>query len=719
MRSVHNDTFGKIPSIPQQSAKISPSSDRSTSPINAKISPIIQEIPHHSQQVINAKLMPSIDLETLEYDEEEIKRLLTQAEALNPEQIRETKRWMKTAIKKVIENLLKHSLTESSKKDENDFHVANFHLIGEVDFDGDHVDLLEPLLLEEAFFRDVAALEIGVVAANVMSRATITIAIGMLLNKVNEVIKIKENALLEADDMTKEKLQSEVLILKKWLNEQTVLFNSQWKKNLLLSTLSTPKAASGIVRLVGSSGAIAGEVVGFVGLGTSLIRSAIQIHECNVNLKEHEVWVKAFHNEGQKAQSMLDKQQAIFNSRLEANAPALNELLRIVIRELEGATDRSPDLTNIYQTLKEAGINAFMKDGVSIPIESLSIKELHDQLVDPQQRPALNQMMVQKKEALSVSIRNSLKTFSRKKEEIDRGFLRLALHKAKGIFAGTTVISSLTIVLKVLIVIGIPTAGIVLAPMGYGMLLILLVFLIVGGVYLYVKKPNIFETYIKGIQTHLFLRKIPLSIQNFRSHYTQLQASKISEEVQGLGIRILAVDRLLEKKDKEEMKLYLKGHVSKRISEHADVTKILTNYREVLEAKQEKKVARYKVLSEKLHVLHHSVSKMEIKVKELQDYIGKAGWKDFQKHLTGKGKLMDREGNPLDYAEVLTDFLLQDPTLLEDSETVKLLEYMEIDMKAIRALPREVIKNESLRAIRGFFAMEEDATIEMIKKQKM
>ena len=150
-----------------------------------------------------------------------------------------------------------------------------------------------------------------------------------------------------------------------------------------------------------------------------------------------------------------------------------------------------------------------------------------------------------------------------------------------------------------------------------------------------------------------------------------------------------------------------------------DVKKMLTDYKQELEEQLDKKVQRYQSLFGKIESLNRSVCEMEVKVNKLKDTIARAGWKDFQRHLSGKEHLTDMQGNAIDYADVLADFLLEDPTLLEDSETEKLLEYMEVDMKAIRALPRHAIKNESLRVLRSFFAMEEEATLEMIRRQNL
>lgn len=673
------------------------------------------------QRPVSGSLLIPIEISSLESQEKEIQQLLDQAVSIDPSQAIRAQELVDRVAERVVTRVLQEDSKRERPTEITEPGANLFSIVSTVDTQleqtnlGINIDgeILEPLILEEAFFREVAALEIGVVAANVLSRAGAAMATGMLLVKIKEIIEVKENSLGIVEGEEKAHLEKEIAVLKKWLAFQTHMLSDQLKSSLLMSTLSTPKVASAVVGVLEITGTVAGETIGWIGLGGSLIRSAINWHNAHHDLKDHEAWTKTIRNSGisiSDAESIVVRQRMIFEERLKKNKPVLENLLRTTIAELDGVKDSDP------KAGVESALNKLKAVGIVIPLEKLSINELKDFLSSPANYSLLNRMMVEKKEAHAVSLRNGLRTFADQKEKIDKGFLQFNLNKAKGLFTAAMVITALTITLKVLAVIGITVAGVVLTATGYGMLVFLLGFMLIGGVYLYVKKPNIFKTYVQGVQARLLFNKIPLAIQNLRRNYAFLEANRISEDIRGLANRILEVDKLMEGKDRTAIEAYIAKHSLKLPkNQQGNSEAILKNYREKLDAKKTEKSTQRTALIEKLQQLSISMEEMEKKVQVLQDRVDQAGWKDFQRHLYGKENVYDQQHKEIDVSKVFADALMED-SLLEDSETKKILDYMEIDVKMLKRIPQSA-SVETARVLRAFFAMEEDSTMKMISKQ--
>jgi len=229
-------------------------------------------------------------------------------------------------------------------------------------------------------------------------------------------------------------------------------------------------------------------------------------------------------------------------------------------------------------------------------------------------------------------------------------------------------------------------------------------FMIIGGIYLYVKKPNLFKTYVQGVQARLFLRSIPLAFKNYRKRSISAKATLVSEEIRSLGIRIFAIESRAINPEKNAGVKELQGKMGKKISEQI-------------------------ALKQKLTTLDKSIAAMEEKVKILQDRANEAGWKDFQRQLLGDKaaatpskteKSPVQRVSPEDGLKVLMEHLLSDPTLMEDPELKKLLEHAGIDIEEIRRLSpqsKELIIEESLKVVRAPFAGEEGATMKRIKNK--
>jgi len=598
---------------------------------------------------------------------------------------------------------------------------------------------LEPMILEEGIVKLMPEAEIAAVVGNILSRASVVFASGVLLNQIDEVIKSKENSLSLATGDAKIRLENEIKTLSKWLVLQTTLFNKSLKENVIMSTLSVPKALCAI-------GAIATEPLGpiltgaalyatsfldWIAAGAGMIRAAINLHTATKDVVQHGKWTSVMANGGD-AQAIVNKQRDIYKQRLEL---------------------------------------ALRKDGIDFPefTGPTGLEDLQAHLHKLGIKEKYNEMM-QKKEVLSVSLRNALRTFSNKKNTIDQGFLSLALTKARGIFTATVVFGTLAIALKILVLSGAIAASSAMAATGFGVLAVLLSFMVIGTIYLYVKKPNIFKTYIRGVQFKLAFWSIPLAVQKFRLNSAILDVKKISENVNELGMRLLEVENILSKGTVSQMHDYVQKNLisDKKMEKLENERAILEKHHSELLVKKGLKTTEADALTQKMMELNDSVSNFDIKVKELQNQIDEAGWQDFQKLLLDKNEKIEiikgeslleeatlieevetqkilkymevnvenlktlesdsqkieiakakREFFAMDNADVMAKHLLEDATLEDDSETKKILKHLNIEISHLKHLDPKVLKEETAKLMRAFFAMETENTVEMIKKHNL
>jgi hypothetical protein len=593
--------------------------------------------------------------------------------------------------------------------------------------------LQPPILFDEAVFRAFAHVEAGAVGVNILSRGAVLVATGMLLNRVEDIVKAKKNALTSASKEQEKELKQDIEKLNSWLKAQKKEFHGQIKNSAGMSLLSIPRGTFAIARIINASSRTA-DMAGNVFIVTSFAGEAIRMHRAAKGVKVHAEWTNALQRDTATLatiRGIVDEQKRLNKAKIEGmlgsvkkklegqfpNLPkALDELrgyglsppvrpslqalrewcsdpkteeaLEAILVKKEGQREEiteqvdevfakkmgteieqflssienqlqaeSPDIAAIKEKLEKAGLK--------VP-ENLTLEKLTDwvSLMERQWelRPA-----AQKTEGLSVSLRNALKTMCEKKNEIDRKFLKFSLTRSKGRFAAACVMTALTITLKVLLYVGVGSAAAGLALTGYGMIAAIGISAIIGAVYLYVKKPNLFKTYAKGVQLQLFFKEIPLAIQRYRKNYTVLKASKLFIELEVLKLSNKDAS-VIEKKDLELSKL-----------------------------------------ETKIKKLGNSVEKMEERVGALQEKITEAGWKDFYAHLHPKNPAVPTTKE--DAATAIAHHL-EDPALLQDEETQKLLMHMGIDPKHIGD-----DKFEIADTLRTFFAMEEGMAIAVAKQQ--
>jgi hypothetical protein len=731
---------------------------------------ISQSIPTFSppKEPISGKILDE-EVQLLENQQKNLLNLIEEAEALDSTQLNVgpevIDKIAQEQIKKILDKNLQNNqgMIQSEHRSQNS--TENITPIGaglelspnaglEVHFENSQLldssakNPLQPLIIEEAFAKGLPGLEIGVVGANILSRGCVTLASGMVLNKIEEVIKAKEKALEHVEGEEKVILQNEVTVLKQWLAVQMDLFNELLLDSTIMSATSLPKAAAAIVTIMDSNTQVvtgleavgtvaesglstAAGVIDSMGMGATLIRAALALKEAQDDKIQHDIWTKDLVNKGNLSdvQKILNTQERIYHERLELNKPLLHDLLKNTNAILEAAKLLSSE----NQTKVMANIEKQLQnEGIEIPFDTPSIIQLQAYLMDQKNYDTFNDMMVKKKEMLSVSIRNALRAFSFKKDEIDKGFLSLALTKARAIFTTAVVVATAIIVLKVLLLVGIIASSAALSATGFGVLAVVALFIIIGAAYLYWKKPNIFMTYVKGVQSKLFFWSLPLAIQKYRLHYSVLETKKQSENINVIALRVLEIEKLLQHGTDSEIEEFSQEYFwslsriipgykdSKTVEEHKE---ILRKYQSDLQTLKDSKEKEIKKLNEQVAHLSGSVEYFNEKVQKLQDRVDVAGWKDFQRSLKKKEAKAEAAATakitPEEDYEILADFLLNDASLLDDSETKRLLLHMGIDLEQLNSIDQKELKKEIGHLIRGFFAMETEDTVSLLNKQTL
>lgn len=579
-----------------------------------------------SADTLSAESATPIDEQSVENDELQARALLLQAQSLNPQAAIHAQTFLDEAGDGMVQEILSQMQEES---------------------------LQAPIILDEAVFRALAHFEAASVGINILSRATIAIATGMLLNRIEDVIKAKEKQMQNTDNkQEKTQLKDEVEKLNQWLKTQRKTYNSQLQSTVGMSLLSIPRGAFAIARIIEKTGSTV-ETTGNVFLVTSFIGEALRMRRAGRGLKTHADWALVVKKTPKEAQEIIatskknrEKQK---NTDLSANLLWIQQFLSSIQIKLQG---KAPNIQAIVEELQGAGLT----------VPELSAEDLQEWLSQPERLQELNKA---KQEMLSVSLRNALRTMCYKKEAIDRSFLKFSFSRSKWRFTAASVLTVLTVSLKIALYMGVASVGAALVVTGYGMVAAIVGSMIIGAIYLYVKKPNLFKTYVNGVQARLFFQNIPLAIQQYRRNYTVLKASKLFVE--------------------KEM---------------------LTNKNDVLAGKKQ---AQFDALQQKIDKLNASITKMETQVADLQESINEAGWKDFYRHLHGFMPPITTE----DSATILAKHLLKDPAIWQDEETKNLLARMGVSLDELHGVP--VVQVGEL--LRAFFAMDEELTVEMARRQ--
>lgn len=656
-------------------------------------------------------LTPS--LVNLTNKETQIKNYIDFALSLNPNEQR-TQEVLNKMVPGIIMEILQEGETKSDDRCKSQDSLSFSALVA------------EPFVFQESFITDAPELEIGIVGVNIVSRASSILALKIILDKIQETIAAKKEFLKYVlNEKEKGALEKEIETLTGWVDVHTVLLKELLKESVIETTFSLPKAASAIAFLSEAAHSVVGTVIDWIGIGIGTIGSAFNLYLKNKNYNDHQMWAKVINNKGVKIISIEEmnvsdketkvitneiddpiykRQKKIFDQRCLSNLSQLDKLLESINHHLQAVKDAPSDEK---QKVLSSALEQMKETGIEFSEEIVSIEDLQADITNPSRRQAMNVMMVKKKETLSVSLRNSLKTFNQKKYNLDKNFLEFAENKAMIFFGYSLDVTLASIIIKSLIFTGVIATTSALAILGYGFLALLGGAMGIGAYYLHMKKPNIFKTYLQGVQARLAFWNIPLAIQQYRKNYNMLENIKTSEEIKAIWQKIGLIDRLQFSSNVES----------------------LLEHRTELTNAAKKKEKELSLLGEKIKGLNESILNLEERIKPLQEHIDVAGSKDFLMHLHGIAELeSDTEIELINMSKrpqfkndfyVLAEYLLQDATIQEDSETKQFLLHMGIDLSELSDENKNFMIEKLAKQIRGFFAMETDATLKFIEGQKL
>lgn len=356
------------------------------------------------------------------------------------------------------------------------------------------------------------------------------------------------------------------------------------------------------------------------------------------------------------ASQVLETQRKIFEKRCEDNLPALIAFLNPILDELARAQNAPAEQQ------KKAVVSALDKlQKIDCNFEEFascqSSLDLHKALSTPAIQKRINERLVKEKETVSVSLRNALKTLATRKASIERKFFKFALNKEKALFGIAALDIAALVTLKVLVVVGVITGTVALSATGYGLLAAGVILGLVGLAYLYYKKPNTFKSYFSLVYLKSTFGNLRIAINHFKRHRAYLKLSQSSGKDNNLRERVLKLDA--------------------------------------------------------------KVSKLEAKMKEVEQILSEAGWKDYQRHLLKKSK-RKAPASDEDASITLARSLLSDNTLLEDTETAKILKSLHIDLENLREQPDpKIALQEVAQSIRLVFGKDAHKLLSLIETAKL
>lgn len=563
-----------------------------------------------------------------------------------------------------------------------------------------------------------AGLDFTVAFLNSLGHAGSIFLMGIHLSKAKEVLELKKEALKQIkDDFERQKLIHEINTLSAWIETNRNIVIHGLKSEGVALAVSTPKLLSALTSLAAGAGTTTAAVFDWMGIGLDLISSAFHWKKAHSDQKQQAKWAEAFRGTSMirgsdltkaKMEDLQLKQKHAHSKKLELNMPKLvDKTKEVLMEQLDGV-----EFPVIIDKLKKIGWE--LPEDVQTPadVEAFIAVQVH--------KEAANEHMVRRSEGLSVSLRNAFRSLADVKSRIDKGFIKLRLNRAKTLFGSASFLTGLMIALKLAAVAGVALAASALIFVGYGMLVVTVGAIVVGAIYLKVKKPNLFKEHMKGVKTRLLIRKVPLIIQNFRLQRTTMESSNIATSRLVNNIQKAEIESLLSAISKgdtpeitEDIKERIKG--LKKAKSNEKVKIILDRALEDLKKKIEVETVKFDSLNKKIEKLKESVDKHDAVAKLLQERLIEAGWKDYLWKL-GKNHAGYDENIVFDIAEAL----MNDPDLLDDPETKQLLDHLQINLEHLRKLPESADQLfEMASAIATFFGTDDEDTINSIRARKM
>lgn len=427
-------------------------------------------------------------------------------------------------------------------------------------------------------------------------------------------------------------------------------------------------------------------------------------------------------------QGLLQKRKKGLNARMKMNQAAFENWALLLAN-----SDKPFEV--IKKEFKAGGVDL---DSLEDPPKS--IEELKVVLTDPSQeevKTACLRQYAEKKETISVLVKNGLQALTEKKHQIERRFMNFTLSQSAVSFSLSTLAFAAILTLKVLAaaaVIALPTAA--LAYTGIGLFVAGIAILAIGLALLYYYKPNFFNELIRGVHIRLALYTIPHAFHNFRLNLNKINRLNKDLELSKMSAQIEWVKSLVENREIESSKTLPKELRPLLKKFQGDLDEMISNknYSGILEElnrlQEEESAAIAKEqmkLGSKAEEIEKDIKKWADKIAPLRQRLVNAGWKDFERNVNlaktaprqEEGKIVPSEDLGLE--NVLVEGILNDDNYLDPQLKKMLNEQLGINLDSIRNkkdADKESIASEIREVFKNFFAMDDSALINFIKLQQ-
>jgi len=578
-----------------------------------------------------------------------------------------------------------------------------------------------------------------------------------VLKMVEMEIQAEEEKLLEAPN---EKRQMEIKELKAWLQVQNEFLFEEAETFGVETSTYVPKGVATGAKLFGKvTPKFLVATYGAIAL-FSIAATSYAVHVARKKRKTHAEWVERFKEKpiGEEPITSAIKIELEGGERKDYEVPvapkemveAVNGLLVKRKKALETRMAMSAEefdnwaipMANSDKSFEEVK-GEFKEKGVGLDELKAPIKskeELSQALVSPEKKEVKKEMLqqyVEKKQTISVLIRNGLKNLAEKKLKVEKKFLNFKLTKSSISLTFSTIAFVATVVLKALAVasiIAIPTIAIGFT--GLGAIAVGVALLLVGLFLLHYYRPNLFSQVIRGVHIRLALNNIPHSFHNFRLSLNKIKQLRKDLELSQMSAQAERLKALFEKREIREAKnipkevrpLLKDFKVSiGEMLKGREYDKLLEELERVQEEEKSKISEEQKKLDDKITEIEMSVKEWKDRITPLKQRLIHAGWKDFERAVnlaetapkTVEGKEVPQE--TLGLLNVLVEGLLHDESYLDPSTRLLLREQLGIDLEKIRersASDKKQIEEDLKEAFKTFFAMDDRALIRFIKQQK-
>lgn len=318
------------------------------------------------------------------------------------------------------------------------------------------------------------------------------------------------------------------------------------------------------------------------------------------------------------------------------------------------------------------------------------------------------------RETKRVLTRNALKAHSLHKQKSERKLLKIRLNKYKLKFSTKVIAFTILLTLKTLAFAGaiaLPTLA--LAMTGVGLFAASVILLFAGIYILHKYRPNLLKTLLHGVQLRITLYHVPEQIAKWRYHSKAFKQYRYAEKITHSVHELAELERRLI--DEEIIQLEeIPKPLRKQL--HLSDKGVLT--REMLKKGiplfNEEMIDRAATIRKEIREKADQLHKWQEKLSPLRKRVTEAKYADYIRI----SQLSSEKYGNIDLAEVITDGLLEDHTLIDPESLEILKDEMAIDLTRIKFEKKDEVRKDVVNAIKDFYSLDDKALILRIKERK-